>query len=97
MPLLTRSLALTVLLFSIATASAQQSPVPADPRSRTITLNVMASGAAANGLSAQDFRLFDNKAPRPITAVREISASTEPARVIVVIDAVNTAFTLGPQ
>ncbi len=96
MQLLTRTCFALAFASSLTAASSlaatAQQPAPA-AKSRSITLNVVASGAAANGLALQDFKLLDNKSPRPITSLREVSASKEPARVILVIDTVNMLYT----
>ena len=69
---------------------------PARSSSRTATLNVAVEashGVPADGLTANDFKLLDNKSPQPITSVKQVRPGTDPVNVIIVVDAVNTVFT----
>jgi VWFA-related protein len=72
----------------------QNSQPPSAPASR-IDLDVVVtpkSGPAVAGLQQQDFTLFDNKAPQRITSFQARSGSQDPVHIILVIDAVNTAY-----
>ncbi len=84
---------LVLLLSACCSAAAQQlAPVPA----RTIHLNVAVtekSGSPVAGLTQQDFTLTDNNAAAPITAFRGATSASEPVKVVLVLDAVNTPFT----
>jgi VWFA-related protein len=50
------------------------------------------SGPAVAGLQQQDFTLFDNKAAQRITSFQARNGSQDPVHIILVIDAVNTAY-----
>ena len=72
---------------------AQQTPVPP---TRAIRLNVAVtekSGAPVTGLTQSDFTLTDNNVGTPITSFRAVTPASEPVRVLLVLDAVNTPFT----
>ena len=74
-----------------------QQPASTPPGSAAIHLNVMVtdkSGAFVPNLSQQDFMVLDNKQPKPITSFKVVAAKQEQVRVIVVIDAVNTRFSM---
>lgn len=58
----------------------------------TLQVNVDArNGVPVPGLTAADFKLFDNKKPQPITSFREVK--NQPTRIVVVLDAVNLPYT----
>jgi len=64
------------------------------PADRTISLNVVVTGAGnalVGGLTQQDFTVFDKKIPRPIVA--SVEMVKQPAEVLMVVDAVNTPTT----
>jgi len=93
---------LAVTFSGMSLASAQQSlpsltlPSPATG-SHAIKLDVVVdtrSGQPVPNLRQQDFTVLDNKAPRPITSFRILSAAQEPVRVILLLDAVNTPFSV---
>jgi VWFA-related protein len=72
---------------------AQQNTAPG-PAASTINLDVVVtakSGPPVGGLQQQDFTLFDNKTPRPITSFKALQ---DPVHVILVIDAVNTDYSI---
>ena len=76
-------------------ASAQQSLPAISLPSRGVTVNVVVdtkSGQPVTGLRQQDFTIFDNKTPRPITSFKVMSPAQEPVRVILFIDAVNVPY-----
>lgn len=83
------------LLFN-ASVTAQQSSPPAEPPIITkIYLDVVVtakSGPPVSGLQQQDFTLIDNKVPRPITAFQALNGNQAPVEVLIVLDAVNTAY-----
>ncbi len=81
------------LLLSSSTR-AQQSPVNANSTAGRMMLDVAVSGGAAGqALTAQDFKLLDNKAPEPVLSVRQVTPATVPVSAFIVIDAVNVPFT----
>ena len=72
-------------------------PIPSGANRRvTINVTVMDSkGMPVPGLTQQDFALFDNKKPTPITSFEAFGSAQTPARpdeVILVVDAVNLEF-----
>jgi VWFA-related protein len=84
-----------------AQASAPAPPAaPADPHSITIDARVTDKlGHHLPGLQAGDFTLLDNKQPVKILDFHEIDgrSESEPVRVLIVIDAINTDFTMVAQ
>ncbi len=81
---------------------AQQPPASASqpglaPASQQIRLDVVAetkSGQPVINLTQQNFTVFDNKSQRPITAFKVVTSKQEPVEVILLIDSVNTPFSL---
>jgi VWFA-related protein len=76
--------------------SAQQSPAPSPPADNAIYLDVVVtpkSGAPVPGLEQKDFTILDNKAPQPITSFKAVQGPDAPVEIILLIDAVNTAYT----
>ena len=74
---------------------AQQNTQPASAPPSRIDLDVVVtpkSGPAVAGLQQQDFTIFDNKASQRITSFQARSGSQDPVHVILLIDAVNTAY-----
>lgn len=70
------------------------------PPSRTIHLDVLVTrkgGEAVAGLQAKDFTLLDDKKPREITSFEAVDAAKDPVEAILVIDDVNTPFTVIAQ
>ncbi|MGB8543649.1 MAG: VWA domain-containing protein [Candidatus Acidiferrales bacterium] len=62
----------------------------------TIKLDVVVtekSGPPVGGLQQQDFTVLDNKAPQTITSFKPVTGREGPIEVVIVIDAVNTAYT----
>jgi VWFA-related protein len=62
----------------------------------TIKLNVVVtekSGPPVGGLQQQDFTVLDNKSPQTITSFKPVTGREGPIEVVIVIDAVNTAYT----
>jgi VWFA-related protein len=96
---------LAVFLFSslsfLLPAHSQQTqlaPVPPAAASQAGQMNLDVvvtgrSGPPVAGLPQQDFSLFDNKTQEPITSFREVQGSQAPIQVVIVVDAVNTAYT----
>jgi len=75
-------------------------PPTAQPASATtngtIKLDVVVtekSGPPVGGLQQQDFNVLDNKAPQTITSFKPVTSREGPIEVVVVIDAVNAAYT----
>ena len=93
MSLLKNACCLAVLLLPIC-VRAQGNLAPADSGTRHLTLDIAVSGGAAGtALTAQDFKLLDNKAPEPILSVRQVTPATVSVSAIIVVDAVNLPFT----
>lgn len=44
---------------------------------------------AVDGLSAEDFKVLDNKAPQKVTSFAALGGSKAPVEVVVVLDAIN--------
>ena len=97
-------LGLSATLFGQVTPPAPAAPpsseLPAagSQKNAPITLHVVVSDRAGNhisGLQQQDFTLLDNKHPQTLLSFREVSKSApaEPVEAILLVDAVNTAFT----
>ena len=83
------------------TALAQQPPTAAGPgavpRDTTIRLDVAITPkarAAEHPLHQQDFTLLDNKSPVSLVSFRAMTGTSQPVRLIVVVDAVNTSYTM---
>ncbi len=77
------------------TTHAQQSPAPAHSGTRSTTFNVTVTpsgSTAASTLTAQDFKLLDNKTDKPIVSVNRVTPPTVPVSAIIVIDAVNVPY-----
>jgi VWFA-related protein len=74
---------------------AQQNTQPTSAPPSRIDLDVVVtpkSGPPVAGLQQQDFTIFDNKSPQRIASFQARSGSQDPVHVILVIDAVNTAY-----
>ncbi len=94
---------LAVVFSGLAVASAQHSlpaltlPSAAPAPTTGVTLNVVVNtknGQPVPNLRQQDFTVLDNKKPRPITSFRVVGPADVPVHVILVLDAVNTPFSL---
>ena len=86
----------TALLPGCVAGLALQAHSPNGTDEQIIHLNVVVagkSGPPVSGLTQQDFTLLDNKAPRPITSFKAVSADQEQMETIVLLDAVNARFT----
>jgi len=85
---------LLVTLLSTSAVSAQQSSPQTQPGNGKIYLDVVVTPKSVPpaDLQQQDFTLLDNKAPRTITSFAAVNGREAPIEVLVVIDAVNTAF-----
>lgn len=103
MPFTKLACALFVSLLPAALPVAAQQSLPAiappglSSSSQQIHLDVVVdskSGQLVNYLGQQDFTVFDNKSPRPITSFKVVTPAKEPVEVILLIDAVNTPFNL---
>jgi VWFA-related protein len=67
------------------------------PASRTIHLDVLVTskpGQPMTGLEQKDFTILDDKTPREITAFEEVDGRKQPVEAILLIDAVNTGYTV---
>jgi VWFA-related protein len=74
---------------------AQHNTQPTSAPPSRIDLDVVVtpkSGPPVAGLQQQDFTIFDNKSPQRIASFQARSGSQDPVHVILVIDAVNTAY-----
>jgi VWFA-related protein len=94
-----RFLALTILLLGCAMlaqqASSQQAPRFAHSGDRSIHLDVFVtskSGSVVSGLSQNDFTILDNKVRQTITSFQPVNGTVTPAKMIIVLDAVNSAY-----
>ena len=70
------------------------------PPSRTILLDVVVTskpGQPVTGLSQQDFTILDDKTPREITSFEAVDGQKQPVEAILLIDAVNTGYTVIAQ
>lgn len=88
----------TVLLFAISAVGfaklSAQSAQPQPGGSGQMTLHVTVdthSGDPVGGLTASDFKLFDNKQEQPITSFRAVK--DQPTKIVIVVDAVNLPYT----
>ena len=76
-------------------ALAQQASAAAYASPQSIRLTVHAapkSGPEVTGLQAKDFTVLDNGVAEPIVSFKAIASDQEPAKIIMLIDAVNTDF-----
>jgi len=79
-----------------ANLSAPQAQPASATVNGTIKLDVVVtekSGPPVGGLQQQDFTVLDNKAPQTITSFKPVTGREGPIEVVIVIDAVNTAYT----
>ncbi|MGA8940172.1 MAG: VWA domain-containing protein [Acidobacteriaceae bacterium] len=72
------------------------------PPSRTVHLDVLVThkggeGEAVAGLQAKDFTLLDDKKPQEITSFVAVDAEKDPVEAILLIDDVNTPYTVIAQ
>src|ERR1700683_4226021 len=89
------ALALLVPMLSPAAPSAQREAPSTPAAASNITLDVVVtgkSGPPVADLQQQDFTIFDNKTPRPITSFHAFGGSQAPIRVLIVLDAVNVPY-----
>jgi VWFA-related protein len=87
-------LLVTPLVCAVAILAQQNMP-PASAPASSIDLDVVVtpkSGPPVADLQQQDFTIFDNRAPQRITSFHARGGSQDPVHVILVIDAVNTAY-----
>lgn len=85
------------LLSSAQQSAPANSPSAVAPSSSRIHLDVVVDnkdGRPVTALQQQDFTILDNKSPRPITSFRVMTPAEEPVEVILLIDAVNTPYTM---
>jgi VWFA-related protein len=89
-----------IYLFCFLLVSGLAQPVPPGGANRRMTLDVVVtdkSGKPVSGLRQRDFTLLDNKQPRKILSFHAVEGGTatadSPVEVILLMDAVNTAFT----
>ncbi len=86
---------LVVTFLCTAAASVQQHNPAAQPANHTICLDVVVtakSGPPVTDIQQQDLTLLDNDAPQTITSFAAVSGRQAPMEVVLVIDAVNTAY-----
>jgi len=73
----------------------QNETLPSQPTGKIYLDVVVASksgSAPVDGLSAEDFKVFDNKAPQKVTSFAALGGSKAPVEVVVVLDAINAPF-----
>ena len=85
---------------TVQESTTQAIPVPAkQPGPNQIRLNVVVndkSGKPVPNLQQDDFTVLDNKRPQPILSFEAVggsSTSRPPVEIVIVVDAINTAFT----
>jgi VWFA-related protein len=85
---------------AVLAQQANLKPPTAQPGSATangsIKLDVVVtekSGPPVGGLQQEDFSVLDNKTPQTITSFKAVTGREGPIEVVIVIDAVNTAYT----
>jgi VWFA-related protein len=83
---------LVALLCAAAVPSQEQSKPPGTDKIYLDVVVTPKSGPPVTGLQQQDFTILDNKVPRPITSFRAVGGNEVPVEIVVVIDAVNTAY-----
>jgi VWFA-related protein len=87
--------ALVLALLWASAASAQQPGPSAESRDGRIYLDVVAatkSGSPVIGLQQQDFTIFDNNVPQPISSFEAVVGTHAPVEVVIVVDAMNAAY-----
>jgi VWFA-related protein len=90
-----RAFAIFAPMLCIAGLSAQQGTPSIPPPTSSISLDVVVtpkSGPPVADLQQQDFTIFDNKTPRPITSFHAFAGSQAPVHVFIVVDAVNVPY-----
>lgn len=95
-----RSLLVALLLSPVVLYSQEPPPAPQTANHETtaneITLNVTVDNKAGDpvaGLSENDFKVLDNRTPRPITSFRALTREQAPTEIVLVLDAVNLPYT----
>ncbi len=89
------ALALFAPMLCTAASSAQQERPSTPAAASHISLAVVVtpkSGPPVADLQQQDFTIFDNKTPRPITSFHAFGGGQAPIHVLVVLDAVNVPY-----
>jgi VWFA-related protein len=89
------ALALLVPMLCTAAPSAQREAPSTPAAASNISLAVVVtpkSGPPVADLQQQDFTIFDNKTPRPITSFHAFGGSQAPVHVLIVLDAVNVPY-----
>ena len=97
-----------LLVFAILVCVPEVSPQPQSPATATQKANpstqpvrgkmyldvvvTQKSGPPVTGLQQQDFTLLDNKIPQTITSFEALGGSRAPMEIILVVDAINTAY-----
>ena len=101
------ALTAVLMVFGVATARTQApappvpppaQPLPSEVGNHRISIDAQVTdkqGHAIHGLTADDFKLLDNKQPTKILNFREIDArnsTTNPVSIVIVVDMINTGF-----
>jgi VWFA-related protein len=89
------ALALLAPMLCTAASSAQRATPSTPAAASNISLDVVVtgkSGPPVADLQQQDFTIFDNKTPRPITSFHAFGGSRAPIHVLIVLDAVNVPY-----
>ena len=82
------------LALAVPFVTPAQQPAASGARAVAFPVAVTTSdGRAVHGLTAQNFKLLDNKAPVAIASVKEVTAEQQALHAILVLDAVNVPFT----
>jgi VWFA-related protein len=90
------ALVLSLSLPFTSLAAQQAAPAPPEPTG-PIHLSVVVSdrgGKPLPGLTQQDFKVLDNKVPQALTSFEALGGEQAPVEIVLVIDAVNTTFSL---
>jgi VWFA-related protein len=86
-----------VVAASLLTPAVAQQPHRSAAVPPKVTLDFVVTpgtGSPVDGLTQDDFKVFDNKKPAAITSFRQMGPGTEPMQILVVLDAINAPFTL---
>ena len=95
MPIETRFCVLLLAFLPFTAPASAQQNTPAGQSPAKLSLDVVvtqSSGPPVPGLRQQDFTLFDNKTPQPITSFHALGGSQAPIKVILLVDAVNVPY-----
>lgn len=80
-------------LVCVSSPYAQSPEGPNGPIKLNVVVTAGSKGKPVAGLGQSSFTVLDNGAPQPIRSFRAVSGQTDPVKVLLVIDAVNTDYT----